>query len=107
VWLVVLWLRIVLNNAAIQLLAKEFTCPRDDSPDDMILGMFFATKGIQPVHLRYMHQVTKTLSLRMIALCWFKNFVLKDNVDYLELTNCCWLILYSIYILREQAENLF
>ncbi|KAK7499096.1 hypothetical protein BaRGS_00009643 [Batillaria attramentaria] len=44
------------NKAAVQLLAKEFRCPSNDSPDDMLLGMFFASRGIPVTHSPYFHQ---------------------------------------------------
>lgn len=44
------------NHVAVQLLAKEFRCPSDDSPDDMLLGMFFAARGIPIIHSPYFHQ---------------------------------------------------
>ncbi|XP_076435134.1 beta-1,3-glucosyltransferase-like [Babylonia areolata] len=46
----------VFNRAAVKLLAKEFRCPQDDSPDDMLLGLFFTSRGIPITHSPHFHQ---------------------------------------------------
>ncbi|KAK7088109.1 beta-1,3-glucosyltransferase-like [Littorina saxatilis] len=46
----------VFNRAAVDLVANEFSCPSVDSPDDMILGMFFTSRGLANTHSRYFHQ---------------------------------------------------
>ncbi|KAL8614023.1 hypothetical protein ACOMHN_023258 [Nucella lapillus] len=46
----------VFNRAAVELLAKEFQCPSDDSPDDMLLGLFFSRQQLPLTHSPYFHQ---------------------------------------------------
>ncbi|XP_030750594.1 beta-1,3-glucosyltransferase isoform X1 [Sitophilus oryzae] len=47
---------ILINQAALQLLADSCKCSRPDSPDDMILGACAEKLGITIIHIPQMHQ---------------------------------------------------
>ncbi|XP_066258074.1 beta-1,3-glucosyltransferase [Euwallacea similis] len=47
---------IIINRAALKLLASKCVCPRNDSPDDMVLGSCALDLGITLVHVSQMHQ---------------------------------------------------
>ncbi|XP_066157350.1 beta-1,3-glucosyltransferase [Euwallacea fornicatus] len=47
---------IIINRAALKILTSKCVCPRDDSPDDMVLGSCAEDLGITLVHVSQMHQ---------------------------------------------------
>lgn len=49
---------ILINKAALHILALECTCLRPDSPDDMIIGACADTLKIPLIHVPQLHQVS-------------------------------------------------